>query len=203
MIWRCAGAACLLALVGGAPAWGGVLYSRTSTLGGTYAGSAGSEAIVRVGYIATPGNPLPARVLFGNVLWSEGDVGKTITASSDADDPNWSVVVSTMTDRVAEQFGVALTTDAMPTGGGGQTNPEPLEFFGNASDPRVDFRGLTIDNISLTLNSLSITHTGGFTNYSAGVTVMIDGHAVPEPAGVGVVGLGMMVMMGRRRRVRR
>ena len=67
----------------------------------------------------------------------------------------------------------------------------------------VDFEGYTIDSIALTVNELFIDyHEAGpdsYTNYSYDITYTIYGAPIPEPATVLLLGLGTVLLRGRRR----
>jgi hypothetical protein len=166
------------------------------------------------GYVYDPFTAGP-KTLFGAIPWTNGDAGKTVTVSSDADDPNWSTFVSLITDGSTDIQGVfnnpfGINVSDAPNDSNvvaGVAGTEAAFLFGNRNDPRIDLHGSTIDSASITVNSISVTspgsdpnHDGIWTDGIANVTFTVMGEPpAPEPTSLSTLAFASLLALRRRR----
>ena len=132
-----------------------------------------------------------------------GNIGRTFWVASDQDDPEFSRVISQMTDGLDDYLWIAIGTS-----GDGVFYPVPLRLLvGRPNDFDItDLHGYTIERIGLTINAASHTidpeavypHV-----YYMTVTCTFESEPVPEPtafvtliAGIG----GLCILKPRNRR---
>jgi hypothetical protein len=153
------------------------------------AGGAKTFSSIRLEIYHGPYSSSAARLF--NIILSEYDVGNTYTVSSGTD---FDAAVAMLTNDIDDLITVKESTlDSLF--GWGLGDYESSRFsFSDPSDPsRVDFSGYYINSMSLTLNSLTFTHsaTSVYTTFDLDGTVTFDGTVVPVPGSVllGVLGL--------------
>jgi hypothetical protein len=146
----------------------------------------------------TIGNAEPADpIVYSNPLTLQlnaSDLGQTLTISPTED----TTFFSNLTNGTYDLIGLEI-------GSSGYDLPEAT-FFSSypAGWNGIDFQGFTIENLSLTINSITFDsgsnpfHNGQWTDYFYNMTLDVNGEVVPEPSSwvmviIGVGFLGFLV----------
>ncbi len=146
----------------------------------------------------------PPLVTVFDVIVGPADVGRTFTLSSG---PEFEVAARFLTDGKNEPVG--YFSFFVGGGGGGEVGPESLVFFGDGSGSgRVDFAGFEITSLDFRIDELIVNSPGTnqsgdgiWTDVIVRSTLTVNGRAaaVPEPATLCLMGLGLAGMYARRR----
>ncbi|HWS99465.1 MAG TPA: PEP-CTERM sorting domain-containing protein [Pyrinomonadaceae bacterium] len=133
-----------------------------------------------------------------DVIVDPTDVGRTFSLSSG---PEFEAAARFLTD--GQNGAIGYFHSFIAGGEGGQVGPESLLFFGDASGSgRVDFAGFEITSLEFRIDELTLSSPGGiWTDSSARSTLTVNGQpsAVPEPATLCLMGLGLAGIYARRR----
>jgi hypothetical protein len=177
-----------LALAGSAN--GSFVHTVTVADSGSIAGPA-SAAQFPLGW--GPTEFAPTAELFESFQVTPANVGQMYLATS-ASDPDFDAAVLGFSDGLDGflHFGFRLNSGA----GIGTSGPESLWFF--PDDPeRVDFAGLTIKAITLTIDDFELIPSDETTAWSYQLTYTFSD--IPEPATLLVMAASAAVLMRRRR----
>jgi hypothetical protein len=135
-----------------------VLFQYTTVSG---AGITGGPGTVGARPKVVFGYPRPIEVdgsgdLFNDQPFDPTDVGTTLTAFPGSN--GFTDFVNHITDGTAETvwIGWGDTVQNIVVAGGW---PEPLVLYGNIADPRIDFKGDTIDEVTITLDAIHFIST--------------------------------------------
>ncbi len=158
----------------------------------------------------TPGSN-PNAELFESVFFTPSDVGKTFVADA-SNEVDFADAVAVLVNGTDDFLSVAVQiTDSQDpgsrSGGNDRTRDESIWFPTTPCGSGPDFAGCRVSSVELRMDSMMLRKfdppRGGIrTEYSAAITVFVNGHIVPEPstALLLAVGLGAMAV-GQRRRV--
>lgn len=122
--------------------------------------------------------PDPDSPLYYNGVDVFSNTSGTIWVTNNQDDPEFSQIVSQLTDGQSDYLWIHI-------GGltGGVGYPVPINYLlGKPNDFSItDLHGYAIDRIGLTINTTSYAVDQMTTAYSASVTCVFEGTPVPEP----------------------
>lgn len=154
-------------------------------------------------------SPTATNTLFSGLTIVQSDSGKSFVASSTTDS-QFDGFAALLTDGTDGNVGGGVilgTVYVSPLIGG---NSESSFFTLPAGSNGIDFQGFTIDHIDFLVNSVSINSPGSnpnedgvWTDYNLSGVFQVFGEqivAVPEPSSIGLVALGTMALVIRRRR---
>lgn len=182
---------------------------RADQLGfATFTSGGGSRVIAnQVQLIIEFGSDLtePPLVTVFNVIVGPADVGRTFTLSFG---PDFETAARFLTD--GENGAVGYLSRFVNGGGGGEVGPESLFFFGDDSGTgRVDFAGFEITSLEFRIDELIMSSPGSnpsgdgiWTDIIIRSTLTVHGQpaaAVPEPATLSLMALGLAGLYARRR----
>lgn len=146
----------------------------------------------------------PPLVTVFQVIVSPADVGRTFTLSFG---PQFETAAQFLTDGKNEPVG--YFTSFVGNDLSGDVGPESVVFFGvGPGEGRADFAGFVITSLELRIDELIINSPGTnpngdgwWTDVIARTTLTVNGQAaaVPEPATLCLMGLGLAGMYARRR----
>jgi hypothetical protein len=184
-----------------------VLFQKDLTFSQARGTSPGVTLEDRVGYsVSFSGSDIESMqpvYLFDELILSAADIGKTFTASA-ANDPNFASSAAVLTNGTDEQYftRVRYFRVGSPSSPTNTSWAQESALLGR-TEAAPDLAGHEIDGINLTLNSFSVTDTillgeQPGRRYDLGVTLTIEGIAVPEPGMLVVVPVVGMLMRRRR-----
>ena len=149
-------------------------------------------------------DPEPPLVTVFDVIVGPADVGRTFTLSSG---PVFEAAVRFLTD--GENRAVGYFYSFVGGAAGGEVGPESFVFFGDGSGSgRIDFAGFEITSLEFRIDELILNSPGTnpsgngiWTDAIVRSTLTVNGRAaaVPEPATLCLMGLGLAGMYARRR----
>lgn len=153
-------------------------------------------------------SPDPSNTLFAGQTIVQGDSGKFFVSNSSTD-PQFDGFAIRLTNGFSEILasGASLGTTYTPPSSG--DHPEASFFALPPGSNGIDFQGFTIDHIAFQVTSVSISSPstspngdGVWTDYRLSGVFQVYGEqtVVPEPSAVGLLGLGAMGLVLRRRR---
>ena len=142
----------------------------------------------------------PPLITVFDVIVSPANVGQTFSLSSG---PEFEAAVRYLTDGVNGTVGNFYSFDVNDPNGSGSAVLESSFFFGDPSGSgRVDFSGFVITSLDFRIDELIFSHPGGtWTDATVRSTLIVNGQpaTVPEPATLGLMGLGLAGIYARRR----
>ena len=137
--------------------------------------------------------------LFEDILVTPSDVGATFVASASTD-PHFDLFVSELTNGVDD----ILLTWMMGTSGGSGSREWESVLFSDSICGGVDLFGCVVEEVTLTVNSLTLDSPGTnpygdgiWTDFSGDYTFSFNG--IPEPATLLLLGLGGLALLRKRR----
>jgi hypothetical protein len=148
----------------------------------------------------------PPLITVFDVVVGSANAGQTFSLSSG---PVFEAAVSYLTNGVNGTVGHFYSFDINDPGGNGAAVNESLFFFGDPTGSgRVDFAGFEITSLELRIDEIIFSSPGTnpsgdglWTDFNIRSTLTVNGQpaAVPEPATLCLMGLGLAGIYARRR----
>ena len=144
----------------------------------------------------------PPLITVFDVIVGSASAGQTFSLSSG---PAFEAAVKYLTDGVNGTVGNFYSFDLSDPAGSGSAVLESSFFFGDPTGSgRVDFAGFEITSLDFRIDEAIFSHPGtmpNWTDVTIRSTLIVNGQAasVPEPATLGLMGLGLAGMYARRK----